>query len=356
MMPVIFMLLSCAFASALVPMVINFAHSKSLYDRTSERKVHNGSIPRLGGVGIALAFLMAMLVLIITQDTLAEEFSASFRVWPILITGTIMFILGLVDDLFDLRAMFKFSIQIIAAATLILVGFRFRVILVPWGNGIIQLGFFSFPLTFLWIIGITNAINLIDGLDGLAGGICLIAASTFGIFFWVRGMILSAEICMAIAGAVAGFLIFNLPPAKVFMGDCGSLFLGFSLSMLPLLGQSSHGAEIGMISAATILSIPIFDTFVAIYRRKATNKPFFSADKGHFHHIMLDRYKSTSKVIAIIYGINVFLSMIALSSLYADGSLSFFLKIAALMAIALSFFILNKKNMKKIREKNSTTA
>ena len=352
-MPLIFLLLSCAFASALVPMVIHFAHSKGLYDRISERKVHNGKIPRLGGVGIALAFLMTLLVILIIQNPLADEFSTSFHVWPIFLTGTIMFLLGLVDDLVDLRAMFKFSIQLIAATTLILLGFRFRVLLVPWGDGILKLKMFSFPLTLLWIIGITNAINLIDGLDGLAGGICFIAASTFGIFFWVKGMIISAEICMAIAGATGGFLIFNIPPAKVFMGDSGSLFLGFCLAMLPLLGQSDNGAEIGMISAATILSIPIFDTFIAIYRRKVNNKPFFSADKGHFHHIMLDKMRSTRKVIGMIYAINILLSIIALSTLYLDATLSFFLKIGALATMACSFFILNVKNMKKVRDLHS---
>jgi UDP-GlcNAc:undecaprenyl-phosphate GlcNAc-1-phosphate transferase len=346
-MPIVALLLSAAFAAALVPSVIHFAHSRGLYDKINDRKVHNGKIPRLGGIGIALAFLFTSTILLVLQAPLYDAFNDQFEVWPILLSGSMMFLLGLMDDLFDLRAMYKLLVQIFAALILIVFGFRFKVIIVPWGDGLFHLGLLSYPLTFLWIIGITNAVNLIDGLDGLAGGISLISAITFGVFFWARGLLLSAEICMAIAGAVGGFLIFNLPPAKVFMGDSGSLFLGFSLAMLPLLGQNETGAEIGLISAATTLSIPILDTLMAMYRRKRAGKPFFSADKNHFHHVLLDRIKATPKVISIIYGINILLALVALSTLYLGSIISFILKLSALATIGLVFVALNVHKMKE---------
>jgi UDP-GlcNAc:undecaprenyl-phosphate GlcNAc-1-phosphate transferase len=343
--PLISILLSCAFASSMVPAILHFAHSQGLYDEVNERKIHNGNIPRLGGVGIAAAFFVTIIVLRLLQEPLVNDFSEEYRVWPIILAGATMFFLGLIDDLIDLKARLKFFIQTLVAILIIAFGFRFRVILVPWGNGVLELGILSYPLTLCWIIGITNAMNLIDGLDGLAGGITFIASLTFGIFFWAQGFIVSAEICLAITGAAAGFLIFNLPPAKIFMGDSGSLFLGFCLALLPLLGQSDGGAEIGLISAATTLSIPIFDTFAAMYRRRKAHISFFTADKGHLHHILLEKVKSTKDVLLIIYGMNVLLALVALSTLYLSKILSFSLKISALVVIAIFFTFINEKNL-----------
>jgi len=345
--PLISVLLSCAFASAMVPAILHYAHYQGLYDSVNERKIHNGNIPRLGGVGIAAASLATIMVLILLQEPLADDFIDHNRIWPIIISGMIMFTLGLVDDLVDLRARLKFFVQTIAALAVIAFGFRFRVIMVPWGNGILELGIFSYPITLVWIIGITNAMNLIDGLDGLAGGICFIASLAFGIFFWVQGSTMAAEICLAIAGAVAGFLIFNLPPAKIFMGDSGSLFLGFSLALLPLLGQGSEGAQIGILSASTILAVPIFDTFAAMYRRTKAHVSFFTPDKNHLHHILLEKVKSTAMVLLIIYGITLLLALVSLSSLFLRAGWSFSLKLASLAAIALFFGIVNRKAMKR---------
>jgi len=345
--PIISILLSCAFASTMVPIVLYFAHKFYLYDKVNERKIHNGNIPRIGGVGIVFAFMATLIILMLLQTSLVDDFSEKNRIWPIFICGAAMFLLGLMDDFMDLNGKLKLLIQTIAALFLIGFGYRFRVVIVPWGSGFLDLGIFSYPITLIWIIGITNAINLIDGLDGLAGGISLIVALTFGIIYWINGQILSAEICMAIVGAAAGFLIFNLPPAVIFMGDSGSLFLGFCLAFLPLLGQRNDGAEIGLISAATTLSIPIFDTLMAIYRRKKAHISFFTADKGHLHHIMLAKLKSSKTTLVAIYGINIGLALIALGTLYLSSALSFSLKLVSLVAMAAFFFILNRKGIVK---------
>ena len=342
-MPVRSFLIACAVSLALMPLIIGFANRYKLYDRINDRKIHNGKVPRLGGVGIALAFMVTLIILVITNRSQAGDFYGKFYVWPILATGTVLFLLGLTDDLVDLGARLKFVIQTIAALVLIYFDFRFRVIMVPWGSGIINLGLFSYPLTLAWIIGVTNAINLIDGIDGLAAGISIIASVTFGIFYAVQGMELQAGICVAIAGAVAGFLVFNWHPAKIFMGDSGSLFLGFSLAMLPLLSQRDDGAEIGLISAATTLAIPIFDTLLAIYRRKKAHVSFFVPDRNHFHHIVLAKFSSTTKAVGVIYLLSIFLSVVALSTIFLGRDASFPLKVAVLIAVGVSFLALNAR-------------
>lgn len=344
-MPLIPFLLSWALSATAIPAILFYSHKKGLYDKVNERKIHNGNIPRLGGVGIAFSFTVTIGLLIVWKYGKIHVLNEQFSLLPIIISGTVIFLLGLIDDLKDLRALYKFLVQLVVGVFLIAWGFRFRIIMVPWGDGTLELGVLSYPITLLWIIGITNAINLIDGIDGLAGGLSAIAASVFGIFFWVNASMVSAQICFALAGAILGFLIFNLPPASIFMGDCGSLFIGFLLSLLPLLGQHDSRVEIGLISASTILAIPIFDTLMAIYRRKKANISFFTADKGHLHHILLNYNNSNWKTLVSIYGITISLSMIALSSLYAKPMTSFSLKMLALLAVFLFFLYINREKL-----------
>jgi len=346
--PLIFILLSCALASTLVPAILYFANKQGLYDKIDERKIHNGNIPRLGGIGIASAFLATIVVMKLFQASLAEEFNSIYRIWPILASGVVMFSIGLLDDLLDLRARIKFIIEALITIFLMAWGFRFKVIMVPWGDGALNLGLLSYPITFFWIVGITNAMNLIDGLDGLAGGIAFIASMTFGIFFWAQGSIMSAELCFAVAGSVAGFLIFNLPPAKIFMGDSGSLFLGFCMAILPLLGQGETKAEIGIITASTILAIPIFDTLAAMYRRRKAHISFFTPDKAHLHHILLDRIKSPSLTLLVIYAINMLLASAALTTLFIGSAWSLSVKFSALVAIGIFFSLINHVGKKSV--------
>lgn len=344
-MPLIPFLLSWALSATAIPAILFYSHKKGLFDKVNERKIHNGNIPRLGGVGIAFSFTVTIAILIVWKYTGIDSLNDQFSLFPTVISGAMLFLLGLIDDIKDIRALYKLLVQLVVGVFLIAYGFRFRVIMVPWGDGTFELGILSYPITLLWIIGITNAINLIDGIDGLAGGLSAIAASVFGIFFWANGSIVSAQICFTLAGAILGFLIFNLPPASIFMGDCGSLFIGFLLSLLPLLGQHTTNIEIGLVSASTVLAIPIFDTFMAIYRRRKANVSFFTADKGHFHHILMNYNNSNWKTLASIYAITIFLSVIALSSLYAKPITSFSLKIVALFAVFIFFLFVNRKEV-----------
>jgi UDP-GlcNAc:undecaprenyl-phosphate GlcNAc-1-phosphate transferase len=341
--------LACVFTAFSMPIILYFARKQGLFDSVNDRKIHNGKIPRLGGIGIAAGFTAAMVALMVVQGAFIEDFRALFRIWPMLFGGMIMLFLGLIDDLVELRARIKLAVQVLLALLLLAFDFRFRVIMVPWGDGALSLGYFSYPITLAWVIGITNAINLIDGLDGLAGVVGFIASLTFGIFFWAKGSPLPALLCFTLTGAITGFLIFNLPPAKIFMGDSGSLFLGFCLAALPLLGQNGNSAEIGLISAITTLAIPIFDTLAAIYRRKKAGVSFLAADRGHIHHVLLEMAGKTWKVLVVIGTLNLVLAAAALSTLFLPASLSFFLKLAALLASAIFFMIANRAKTRNAR-------
>ncbi|MCX8013198.1 MAG: undecaprenyl/decaprenyl-phosphate alpha-N-acetylglucosaminyl 1-phosphate transferase, partial [Rectinema sp.] len=215
----------------------------------------------------------------------------------------------------------------------------------PFGTGIWSFGSVSYVLTFLWLVGITNAINLIDGIDGLAGGISALAALAFGLFFMFSSQILPAEICLALVGSLIGFLLFNLPPARIFMGDSGSLFLGYILAVIPLMSQyrGFQGQDIGVFSAATVLAIPIFDTLMAIFRRLRARKSFFSADRKHIHHRLMDKGYRTSEILAILYSLSIVLGMVALSVLFIPTSWSFALNLVMLSVMFFYFVRLNNE-------------
>jgi UDP-GlcNAc:undecaprenyl-phosphate GlcNAc-1-phosphate transferase len=327
------------------PLIIAFCHKHQLYDRLNERKVHSESrMPRLGGVGIAFAFILTIAIIRIFQVDQFHLLYNGYKVWPIVLGASIVFLTGLLDDLIDLRAWMKLVLESTAALMVMLAGYRFKFLLVPFGTGVLDFGVFSYPLTFFWIVGITNAMNLIDGIDGLAGGISALVALAFALFFMFTSNALPAEVCLALVGSIIGFLMFNLPPAKIFMGDSGSLFLGYVLAVVPLLSQYKgfHGPDIGVLSAATALSIPILDTFMAIYRRARAHKSCFSADRKHLHHRLLDKGLRTPEILLLLYSLTIVLGMISLSVVFIPSSWSFVLNIVMFLAMFVYFLRLNQ--------------
>lgn len=336
--------LAVVLSAILIPLIIAFCHKHQLYDRLNDRKIHsNSKMPRLGGVGIAVSFILTIVILRYLQIDAFEVAYGSYSLKPIIIGATIIFLMGLFDDLIDLRALLKLALQAAAALIVMLAGYRFKYMIVPFGKGILNFGAFSYPLTFLWIVGITNAINLIDGIDGLAGGISGLVAMAFALFFMFTSNLLPAEICLALVGSLIGFLIFNLPPAKIFMGDSGSLFLGYVLAIIPLMSQYKgfQGSDIGVFSAATVLSIPILDTLMAIYRRWRAHKSFFSADRKHLHHRLLDMGIRPPRILLLLYSLTIVLGLVSLSSLFIPLSWSFTLNLAMLAGMCIYFFRLN---------------
>ena len=336
---------SAAFIVALfiIPFVMRLSARRGWYDEPDERKIHNGPIPRLGGIGLFWGFALAILAgyalgLLPGRDYLDGYF------WTVALGGMIIHGIGLLDDFTDLRARVKFAVQLFLAIALVAYGFRFHVVKLPFIPGELDLGAFSWPLSVIWIVGVTNAVNLIDGMDGLAGGIASIASIVFGVIFFHAGNLPAAFVCCALFGATLGFLVFNFPPAKIFMGDSGSLSLGFILAILPLLGPARGKIEIGLVSASTMLLVPILDTMTAIIRRFRAGVPFFSPDRRHLHHKLLAMGLSTRHALFVVYGATFLLGAATLSPLFLSEALSFWLRIGSWFVVVGLFLFLHLRS------------
>lgn len=253
----------------------------------------------------------------------------------IIILGITCFI----DDVRGVRAIIKLFAQILAAIVVVASGIKIDVIDIPWLDTIGLNGAFSTILTIGWIVGITNAINLIDGLDGLSSGITLISCLSLLIIFVLNGSPLIAVILItALAGGIVGFLPFNFNPAKTFIGDTGSNFLGFSLAVISILGVAKTYTAVVVIAPLIILALPIFDTLFAIVRRIIKGKSLkaiLAPDRGHLHHKLMDRGYTQKQAVLILYGLSATLGMFAIILLESGiwKALSFILMILAIIAI-----------------------
>ena len=298
-------MLVCFICSILItPIVKKIAFKIGATDKPNQRKVHQKIMPRLGGLAIYISFVVGVLI-VQPQSTNPNTLIA------VMIGSAIVIITGILDDMFELSAKVKFLAQIIAAAVVIFYGgVQVEFINLPFSDGQLEFGFLSIPITFLWIVGITNAINLIDGLDGLAAGVSSIALITISVmailipnpFVVVMGAILLAS--------TLGFLIFNFYPAKIFMGDTGALFLGYMIAVLSLLGFKNV-TMISLIIPVIILGVPISDTFFAILRRIVNKKPLSAPDKSHLHHCLLGLGFTHRQTVLIIYAMAAFFGLAA---------------------------------------------
>ncbi len=306
----LFLLLSVAVLSFLFTwVVLKCSHHFEFYDRNEERKVHSGKIPRLGGVAImsslALGIFTGEFLVVRVMFSTPHNLRTIF-LWSLALFG--IFILGLLDDLKGLNAYQKFPVQFLLATFLYFVGFRIENLSLPWG-GSIHLGFWDFPLVLLWIVGVMNAINIIDGLDGLAAGISLVASLSMFVVFFVHGKYPYAAVMAGMSGALLGFLPFNIHPAKIFMGDSGSLSLGFILGTLAMKTSEKANLTISLSMALIMLFIPLMDTGLAILRRWRNRKPLFSADKDHIHHRLLKKTGSHGKAVLILVLLSALFSL-----------------------------------------------
>jgi UDP-GlcNAc:undecaprenyl-phosphate/decaprenyl-phosphate GlcNAc-1-phosphate transferase len=298
-------MLVCFICSILItPIVKKLAFKIGATDKPNQRKVHQKIMPRLGGLAIYISFVVGVLI---TQP----QSTNPNTLIAVMIGSAIVIITGILDDMFELSAKIKFLAQIIAAAVVIFYGgVQVEFINLPFSEIQLEFGFLSIPITFLWIVGITNAINLIDGLDGLAAGVSSIALITISVmailipnpFVVVMGAILLAS--------TLGFLIFNFYPAKIFMGDTGALFLGYMIAVLSLLGFKNV-TMISLIIPVIILGVPISDTFFAILRRIVNKKPLSAPDKSHLHHCLLGLGFTHRQTVLIIYAMAAFFGLAA---------------------------------------------
>lgn len=288
---------------ALTYAVRSFARRTGLYDFYDDRKLHTQEIPRIGGVAI---FLTVALILgaaaLFYADWLRQYGLGRNQLLIVLIGAFLTFVVGLVDDVKSIRARWKFLAQIAIAVAVFLAGVRVTTLSLPF-VGIVELGYgMGLLFTVFWLVGITNAFNLIDGLDGLAAGAALFALTTMFFVASTRGFSDSAFVTIVVAGATLGFLFYNFYPATIFLGDSGSLFLGFMLAGMGLLSSQKGSTAVAVAIPVVSLGLPVLDTLLAIVRRFLRGQPIFSADRGHIHHRLLGLGHSPRKVALLLYG------------------------------------------------------
>lgn len=308
MLQSIIMIFLAAFAIALVvtPAAIKVAPKIGAVDiPKDDRRMHNKIMPRFGGIAIYLGSIGSMLLLLpsATDD----------RMLGIGIGATLMLLIGIVDDIRGLSAKVKLAGQILAACILFAYSVRISFIGDPFGPGLIVLPMaLSLIITVVWVVGITNTINLIDGLDGLAAGVSFIATLTIAYVAFIHQRYEITMAFMALAGSCLGFLPYNFHPAKIFMGDGGSLYLGFMIASISVMSPMKSAAAIATILPIFALALPIFDTAFAILRRLINKRPIMEADKGHLHHLILAVGMGQKRTVLTLYCISGIMGVAAI--------------------------------------------
>lgn len=285
----------------LTPLVKKIATTVNGFDYPSKRRINIKPVPNTGGIAIFIAFIFTYYIF--NDHSLAT--------YGIMFGATFIFILGLFDDMFEISPLMKLLGQIGAASILIYFGVQINFITNPLG-GMIYLGYFSIPVTILWVVGIINTVNLIDGLDGLAAGISIVATITLFAVAMQEYRLIPAIAAIALAGSLSGFLKYNFHPAEIFMGDSGSMLTGFILAAISVTGALKSAAAVTIVVPILALGIPIFDTIFAIVRRIYHNKPIGKADRGHIHHRLMALGWSHRQAVVIVYGSSILLGITAL--------------------------------------------
>jgi UDP-GlcNAc:undecaprenyl-phosphate/decaprenyl-phosphate GlcNAc-1-phosphate transferase len=329
----------------ITPFVIRFAVFIGAVDKPNKRKVHRSIMPRLGGLAIFIGVMVGYFVSGLHQE----------KVTAITIAGIVILITGFLDDKYELSPKLKLLGQLIAAIIVVSSGLTINVLYFPF-IGEYDLSFWSYPITVFWIIAITNAINLIDGLDGLAAGTSAIAIATIALMAVMNGKMLILTISMIVLGSTIGFLFYNFNPAKIFMGDTGALFLGYCISILSLLGLYKSVTLFSFVVPIIILGVPIFDTTFAIIRRIVNKKPISAPDKGHLHHRLLSIGLSHRNTVLMIYLLNILFSIAAImfsrTTLWGAILITFILLLTLeLLAEAIGLVNQNYKPMLSILKK-----
>ncbi|MCY7502065.1 glycosyltransferase family 4 protein [Bacillus pumilus] len=294
---------SLATVLIVTPIVKKFAIKIGAVDQPNKRKVHDKVMPRMGGLAIFIG---------VAAGALAGGLFLHNKITAISVGAVLIVILGIFDDKYNLSAKFKFLVQVLVACLIVSTGLKMDFFSVPFLTDRIELGWMAYPLTVLWIVGITNAINLIDGLDGLAAGISVIGLSTIAVMAFSADKILILSLSLVVIGSTIGFLFYNFHPAKIFMGDTGSLFLGYMISVLSLLGLYKSVTLFSVVVPVIILGVPIFDTTFAIIRRILNKQPISSPDKSHIHHRLMAFGLSHRMAVIVIYMIGLVFSLSAI--------------------------------------------
>lgn len=320
---------------ATLPFVRKLCLKKGVVDQPGYRKVHNKPIPRLGGLALFLSVIIPVLML---------DFAGFY---PVIVCGSLMFLLGLLDDLFNISPKNKLIAQLLIAISVFVLGVRIEILSNPFGAPFI-LGALSLPVSVLWIVGISNAVNFIDGLDGLAGGVITIIAITLGVVAFMTDQHQSALMALILAGAFLGFLLFNFHPARIFMGDSGALFAGFVLACLSITGVIKTVA-ISLVLPILIFSVPILDICFSVLRRLCKKRNPMRADMEHIHHKLIKIGFSQNRVVGFLYFISLLSGVIA-TLLIGGHALYIYLMAFITLFMAIFYFIAKLRIFKELKQ------
>ena len=314
--------LALALSFVLTRSVRNLAMAKGwMSPPAGERHLHDAPLPRLGGVAIFLSFSISLAVAVLVSQIRPElSFGSSLRILTTLLgPGLLIFLLGLYDDLHPIGPYVKFSVQAAAAVFLYGAGLGISNLPVVFGDRHLPVAV-GLGLTILWVLGITNAFNLIDGLDGLAAGSALFSTLVVFVVALLSHASLIALMTIALTGAILGFLRYNFNPATIFLGDCGSQFIGFMLSALALEGTQKAPTIIAVAIPVVSFGLPILETSLSVLRRLISGRPVFTADREHIHHKLLELGLSHRQVVIVLYAVSALFALLSLFLLWPTGS------------------------------------
>jgi len=346
----LFVYLGSVFLALVVtPVVIWFARRLNVADVPGARKMHAKPISHIGGAAIFLSMMCPTIAVLFLSNTIGDAFRDILpKLIGLLCAAGFMFCIGLIDDIKmnGLRPRIKFAAQLAATITVCALGIRIKSVTVTdWLT--LDFGWFSWPLTLLWIVGITNAVNLSDGLDGLAAGISAVACGVIAVFAVYSGQVVMAVLMLALLGSLTGFLFFNFNPAKIFMGDCGSMFLGFTIASSSVLCSSKSPVLVGLALPVLALGIPIFDTLFSMLRRYLERRSMFAPDRRHFHHRLVDMGIKQRHVVITIYIVTLLSAGLGMFMMVTRNINSLVVFLCILLLLILVFRVVGSVRLKE---------
>ena len=344
-----FYLFVFAVSVAAVYITLRVARRFSIYDIQDGRRMHNDKIPRLGGVGMVLALAAGIAVSLLLGNSAAERL-LNWRYIAFFCAAALIFLTSLIDDLKPIRARYKLVVQLAAGFAACVSGFRFTAISFTPLSLNLNLGVFSWLVTIIWIAAIINAINMFDGLDGLAGTTSLILFASYLVFLARASFSATFLLCTILIPAIAGFLVFNLPfpKARIFMGDCGSNFLGFMLAVIPAVPNASGLPSVPVWYAATLMILPICDIIAAVWRRLREHRPIMSPDFSHLHHKLVKIGFSQRQTLLLLVVYQLVVAILVITAYRAGGTAALAILISIWTITAIFFTVVHIQRNGKI--------
>lgn len=315
------LVISAVAALALTPLVRNWARARGWMDRPDgRRKLHAVPVPRVGGIAVYLSFAFSVgLILVTAPEAIGSGKVAIEACIHLVVAGGLVMLVGMADDIRGVRPAAKITVQTIAACYLYANGFQIHSLSNPFDSSTMDLGPLAIPVTVVWFVGMSNAVNLIDGLDGLAAGVGLFSTITLFIAALINGRLEAALLAAALAGALLGFLRYNFNPASIFLGDSGSLFVGFALAAFAVRSSMKSSTAIAIAAPLLALALPILDASIAVARRAIRGKALFEADGDHIHHRLVRMGLTPRRVVILLYAVAAAFGALSLLTMTEQG-------------------------------------